>query len=462
MRELTLVILAAGKGTRLKSRLPKVLHCLAGKPLLEYVVEAARPLSPQATCVIVGHEAGQVQKAFSNLPVEFIVQEPQLGTGHALLVARPFWESHRGDLLVLYGDVPLISTETLAELVEAHNRSGASATLMSTVLERPEGYGRVLRSSRGDVESIVEEKDATPEQREIQEINTGIYCFQISALAETIGQLSSTNSQQEYYLTDCIGLLKARGRSVGTVICSDPMEVCGVNSRLELSQLEGLLRNRKLEQLMRDGVTVIDPASTYVEPGVQVGVDTVLYPNVFLEKGSVIGSGCQIYPNVRISASVVDDQVVILDSCLISESRIHSGSQVGPFAHLRNHAVVGKGCRIGNFVEIKNSKIGDRTKAAHLSYLGDAEVGEDVNIGAGTITCNYDGIGKNKTIIEDDVFVGSDSQLIAPVTIHRGAYIAAGSTIQQDVPEDALAIARSHQVNKEHWARKRRDPGGKE
>jgi bifunctional UDP-N-acetylglucosamine pyrophosphorylase/glucosamine-1-phosphate N-acetyltransferase len=462
MREFTLVILAAGKGTRLKSRLPKVLHRLAGKPLLEYVVEAARTLSPRGTCVIVGHQASQVQKVFSNLPVEFIVQEPQLGTGHAVQVARRFWESHQGDLLVLSGDVPLISTKTLAELVDAHSRAGSSATLMSTVLERPEGYGRVLRSSRGDVEGIVEEKDATPEQREIREINAGIYCFQIPALAQIIGQLAATNSQQEYYLTDCIGLLKATGQCVGAVICSDPMEVCGVNSRWELSQLEKLVRKRKLEQLMLDGVTVIDPASTYVEPSVQVGVDTVLYPNVFLEKGSVIGSGCQIYPNVRISASIVEDQAVIWDSCLISESRIRSGSQVGPFAHLRNHAAVGKGCRIGNFVEIKNSRIGDRTKAAHLSYLGDAEVGEDVNIGAGTITCNYDGISKNKTIIGDNVFVGSDSQLIAPVTVHRGAYIAAGSTIQQDVPEDALAIARSHQVNKENWAKKRRDSRRKE
>lgn len=462
MRELTLVILAAGKGTRLKSRLPKVLHRLAGKPLLQYVVEAAHPLSVQTTCVVVGHEAAEVQRAFSALPVEFVVQEPQLGTGHALQVARQFWESRQGDLLVLSGDVPLISSKTLEDLVNAHNRAGSSATLMSTVLERPKGYGRVLRSGRGDVEGIIEEKDATPEQREIREINAGIYCFQIPALSQVIGQLSATNSQREYYLTDCIGLLKATGEQVGAVICSDPMEVCGVNSRLELSQLEGFLRNQKLEQLMLDGVTVIDPASTYVEPSVQVGVDTLLYPNVFLEKGSVIGSGCHIYPNVRISASIVEDQVVIWDSCLISESHLHAGSQVGPFAHLRNNVVVGKGCRIGNFVEIKNSKIGDKTKAAHLSYLGDAEVGENVNIGAGTITCNYDGFSKSKTIIGDNVFVGSDSQLIAPVTVHRGAYVAAGSTIQQDVPEDALAIARSHQVNKESWAKKRREARRKE
>lgn len=462
MRNLTLLILAAGKGTRLKSSLPKVLHQLAGRPLIEHVVDAARPLNSSATCVVVGYEARQVQSSLSHLTVQFSIQEPQLGTGHAVQVASEFWKSKKGDLLVLSGDVPLISTVTLKRLLDQHIRSGVSATLLSTELENATGYGRVIRSPAGDVERIVEHKDATDEERHISEINTGIYCFVTADLAEVIDQLSTENSQREFYLTDCIGLLRKRNKRIGVVVCEDPSEVSGINSRSELAELERIIRQRKLKQLMQDGITIIDPASTYVEPSVQIGADSVLYPNVFLEKGTVIGTACRIYPNVRITASTIEDEVVVLDSCLISESHVRARSQVGPFAHLKNHTIIGSQARVGNFVEIKNSRLGDKTKAAHLSYLGDAEIGQDVNVGAGTITCNYDGVSKNKTIIEDDVFVGSDSQLIAPVTVHRGAYIAAGSTIQQDVPEDALAIARSKQVNKENWARKRRESRRKE
>jgi bifunctional UDP-N-acetylglucosamine pyrophosphorylase/glucosamine-1-phosphate N-acetyltransferase len=462
MRNLTLLILAAGKGTRLKSTLPKVLHQLAGKSLIEHVIEAARPLGPSATCVVVGYEAGRVQHALSHLTLQFAIQEPQLGTGHAVQVAGAFWKPNEGDLLVLSGDVPLISTQTLQRTLDQHTQSGNSVTLLSTRLEDPAGYGRVVRSIGGDVERIVEHKDATNEQRRILEINTGIYCFAVADLAQIIDKLSAENSQKEYYLTDCVGLLRKQNKRVGAVVCEDPSEVSGINSRAELADLERIVRQKKLKQLMQDGVTIIDPASTYVDPNVQIGADSVLYPNVFLEKGTVIGAGCQIYPNVRIIASTIEDEVVVLDSCLISESHVGARSQVGPFAHLRNHTVIGSQARIGNFVEIKNSQLGDKTKAAHLSYLGDAEIGQDVNVGAGTITCNYDGVSKNKTIIEDGVFVGSDSQLIAPVTVHRGAYIAAGSTIQEDVPEDALAIARSQQVNKEQWARKRRESRRKE
>ena len=462
MRKLTLLILAAGKGTRLKSTLPKVLHQLAGKALIEHVVEAAGPLNPSAICVVVGYEAARVQNALSHFPLQFAIQEPQLGTGHAVQVAGTFWKPHEGDLLVLSGDVPLISTQTLERLLSQHAQSNASVTLLSTNLTAPAGYGRVVRSADGDVERIVEHKDATDEERRISEINTGIYCFVIADLARIIDQLSAENSQKEYYLTDCIGLLKKQNKRVSAVVCQDPSEVSGINSRAELAELERLVRQKKLNQLMQDGVTIIDPGSTYVEPNVRVGADAVLYPNVFLEKGAIIGAGCQIYPNVRISASTIEDGVVVLDSCLISESHVGARSQIGPFAHLKNHTVIGNQARVGNFVEIKNSRLGNQTKAAHLSYLGDAEIGQHVNVGAGTITCNYDGASKNKTIIEDDVFVGSDSQLIAPVTVHRGAYIAAGSTIQQDVPEDALAIARSQQINKEQWARKRRESRRKE
>ena len=462
MRNLTLLILAAGKGTRLKSTLPKVLHQLAGKPLIEHVVEAARPLNPSATCVVVGYEAAQVQSALSGLPLQFVVQEPQLGTGHALQVAREFWKAHKGDLLVLSGDVPLISTHTLRRLLDEHTQSTPSATLLSSELENATGYGRVVRGPKGDVEAIVEHRDATEQQRRVAEINTGVYCFDINDLAQVIDKLSAKNAQQEYYLTDCIGLLRRQGKHVRAVICEDPVEVTGINSRSELAEVERVVRNRKLKQLMEDGVTIIDPSSTYVEPNVQIGPDTVLYPNVFLEKDTVIGAGCRIYPNVRMRASTIEDGVVVLDSCLITESHVRTKSQIGPFAHLKNHTVIGTQARVGNFVEIKNSRLGTKTKAAHLSYLGDSEIGQEVNVGAGTITCNYDGVSKNKTIIEDGVFVGSDSQLIAPVTVHRGAYIAAGSTIHEDVPEDALAIARSQQVNKEQWARKKRESRRKE
>ncbi len=462
MKRLSVLILAGGKGTRLKSNLPKVLHRLAGKPLIEYVVEAASPLKPSAVWVVVGYQADQVRKTLSHLPLQFVVQEPQLGTGHAVQVARQSWEGQAGHLLILSGDVPLISTQTIETLVTEHERSGVSATLLSTVLDKPQGYGRVVRGEDRSVERIVEENDASAKERQIREINTGIYCFAVSELAAVIGKLAAANAQKEYYLTDCIGLLREQKKAVAAIVCEDSREVSGINSRLELSQLEHLVRAKKLDRLMRDGVTIVDPSSTYVETDVEVGADTVLYPNVYLESRSKIGSGCQIYPNVRISGSVVGNEVVIFDSCLITNSEIRSGAQIGPFAHLRGPVVAGRNVRIGNFVEVKNSQIGDRTKAAHLSYLGDAQIGEDVNIGAGTITCNYDGVSKHKTVIENGVFVGSDSQLIAPVTIHRGAYIAAGSTIQQNVPEDALAIARSRQVNKENWARKKRPSRRKE
>jgi len=462
MQNLTVLILAAGKGTRLKSTLPKVLHLLAGKPLIEHVVRAALPLNPSATCVVVGYEGGRVQAAISHLSLQSVAQEPQLGTGHAVQVAAAFWKPNKGNLLVLSGDVPLISTQTLQRLLEQHSQSGASATLLSTKLNEAAGYGRLIRGADGNVERIVEHKDATEAERQISEINTGIYCFTIADLAQIIDKLAAENSQKEYYLTDCIGLLRMQNKRVGAVVCEDSSEVNGINSRSELAELEHIVRQKKLKQLMGDGVTIIDPVSTYVEPDVQVGPDSVLYPNVFLENATVIGAGCRIYPNVRITSSTIEDGAVVLDSCLISESLVGAGSQIGPFAHLRNHTVIGSQVRIGNFVEVKKSQLGDKTKAAHLSYLGDAEIGREVNVGAGTITCNYDGVNKNKTTIEDGVFVGSDSQLIAPVTVHRGAYIAAGSTIQHDVPEDALAIARSQQVNKQHWARKRRESRPKE
>ena len=462
MNNLNVLILAAGKGTRLKSDLPKVLHVLSGKSLIEYVLTTAHSLKPRRICVVVGYEADRVKAQLAPHPVDFVVQEPQLGTGHAVQMAKSFWENQTGALMVLSGDVPLITANTLDTLAKSHAGSGCSCTILSTMAPNPAGYGRVLRNAAGEVEKIVEQRDASPQELRIREINTGIYCFETKVLAQVIDELSCENSQREYYLTDCIELLRKKQRRIGVVVCETTREVSGINSRAELAQLEDLLRARKLQQLMADGVTVIDLHSTYVEQDVTIGKDTILYPNVFLQNGTVIGSGCVIYPNVRIAASTIENNVTILDSCLISESRIGSGSQVGPFAHVKNHTEVGRQVRIGNFVEIKKSVIGDKSKAAHLSYLGDAEIGRDVNIGAGTITYNYDGISKHKTTIEDGVFVGSDSQLIAPVTVKKGAYVAAGSTINQDVPEDALAIARCPQMNKEDWAKKKRQSRTKE
>lgn len=456
MNRLLLLILAAGKGTRLKSSLPKVLHILAGKSLIEHVIEASRPLEPSQTIVVVGHESERVRAQLAGLPeLFFLEQVPQLGTGHAVQLAVPVMKQHQGAVLILSGDVPLISTTTLQKLIRTHDDTGSSVTLLSTLLEDPTGYGRVLRNSHGSVERIIEQKDANAQEQALKEINAGIYCFNIHDLCEVIGLLSADNSQEEYYLTDCIALLRERNKRISAAVCEDPAEVSGINTRLDLARLERIVIDRKLQQLMADGVTILDPASTHVTPDVRVGSDTTLYPNVFLEKGSIIGSGCQIYPNVRISRSVLEDNVLVLDCSVISESHIQSHAQIGPFAHLRPQSKIGRKVRIGNFVETKNTQIGDDSKASHLSYLGDTEVGEDVNIGAGTITCNYDGVTKHKTIIKDRVFVGSDSQLIAPVTIHEGAYIAAGSSITDEVPPGSLAIARARQVIKENWAKKK-------
>ncbi len=457
MKNTVLLILAAGQGTRLRSSLPKVLHLLAGKPLFDYVLDASRALGPVTTYLIVGHEADKVKSHLASHSLQFVEQVPQCGTGHAVQISKPHWGAHRGHLLILSGDVPLISTVSLQKLLEAHLKGGSAATLLSACLEDPSGYGRLVRAGDGTVEKIVEDRDASAEELRLKEINAGVYCFEIRDLSEAIGELSSSNLQNEYYLTDCVSLLRKKGKRVGAVVCQDPDEVLGVNSRIELAKLEHILRHRKVKQLMLDGVTIIDPASIYVSPDVKIGQDTVLHPNVCLERGSVIGSGCQIYPNVRITHSTVEDDVIVFDSCLISESHIQAGAQIGPFAHLRNHTAIGSSARIGNFVEIKKSEIGDHSKAAHLTYLGDAEVGKNVNIGAGTITCNYDGAKKYKTVIEDNVFIGSGSQLIAPVTIRRGAYVAAGSTISEEVPEDSLAIARAKQTIKESWAKQRRE-----
>lgn len=457
MKLLTVLIMAAGKGTRMISNRAKVLHQLCGVPMLRLIYNAAAGLDPDEIIVVIGQDADRVRAALDGLPVRFVLQQEQLGTGHALMMARPEIEGKEGDLLVLSGDTPRLRTETLRHLVEHHRNHSAPATLLTAIAEHPHAYGRVLRNSKGRIEAIVEEKDATPEQRGIREINAGFYCFQIRQLLQALDKISNRNAQQEYYLTDLIEIQRRQGLSVEALLHENFPELRGINTRSELAELACAMRAQKNRDLMTAGVTLIDPDRTYIDLDVAVEKDVIIHPMVTLEGTTRILEGSVIRSGTRIVNSVVGPEVEILESCLIIDSEVRQGTAVGPCAHIRAHAVVGKNCRVGNFVEIKKSTLGDGTKAAHLAYLGDATIGSKVNIGAGVITCNYDGVHKHATIIEDEVFVGTDSQLVAPVRIGRGSYIAAGSCITEDVPPGSLGIARSRQSVKEGWVRRRKD-----
>jgi bifunctional UDP-N-acetylglucosamine pyrophosphorylase/glucosamine-1-phosphate N-acetyltransferase len=450
------VILAAGKGTRMKSADPKVLHPAAGEPLIRHVLRAADALDPASTVVVVGHMADKVRTALADVAgLRFVAQEPQLGTGHALLQAEPALRGAAGTLVLLSGDVPLLRAATLRELVRAHQAAGAAATVLTAHVDHPDGYGRIVRTD-GRITAIVEEKDATADERAIREINSGVYAFDLAPLFDALREIGSANAQGEYYLPDLVRIYRERGLPVETLAVADPREIQGVNSRKELVEVSSTLNATRIEALMAGGVTVIDPASTWVGPDVQVGADTILYPGVYLEGTTRIGAGCRINSGVRLVDTIVDDRVVINNFCVVIESHIASGATVGPFAHLRPQSDVGEDARIGNFVELKKTRIGRGSKANHLSYLGDTSVGEKVNIGAGTITCNYDGAHKYPTVIEDGAFIGSDTQLVAPVRVGKGAYVAAGSSIVEDVPAGALGIARARQTNKADWVEKTR------
>jgi bifunctional UDP-N-acetylglucosamine pyrophosphorylase / glucosamine-1-phosphate N-acetyltransferase len=453
---LHVVVLAAGKGTRMKSSVAKVLHHALGIPLLEHVFRAVEPLRPESTVVVIGHQTEQIRSAFAGRPnLRFAIQEPQLGTGHALLQAEPLLAGKSGCLLLLSGDVPLLRTVTLEAVVERHRSREAAATVLTAPIDRPDGYGRIVRVA-GAITAIVEHRDASPAEREIKEINSGIYAFDLGSVFGALREIGSTNAQGEYYLPDLVRIYRGRGALVETVAVSDgdAREILGVNSRKELADVTRVLKERKVDALMASGVTIVDPATTWIEPDVEVGADTVLHPGVYLEGRTRIGSGCEIHSGVRIVDSTIGDGVVINNFCVIRQSTIASGAQVGPFAQLRPESQVGERAHIGNFVELKKTKMGRGSKANHLSYLGDATIGENVNIGAGTITCNYDGVAKHPTVIDDGAFIGSDSQLIAPVTVGKNAYVAAGSSITEDVPPDSLAIARGKQVNKPGWIAK--------
>jgi bifunctional UDP-N-acetylglucosamine pyrophosphorylase/glucosamine-1-phosphate N-acetyltransferase len=456
MADLHVVILAAGKGTRMKSARPKVLHRVAGLPMIEHVLAAATSLQPRSTTLVVGHQADSVRAALlGHAGVTFVVQEPQLGTGHALLTTEPIFRGAAGTLVLLSGDVPLLSAKTLKSLVDRHESAGAAATVVTAILEQPHGYGRIVRTGR-QIARIVEERDATPAEREITEINAGIYAFALDGLFTALTGIATENAQGEYYLPDIVALFRERGLGVETLLVADADEIRGINSRLELAAVSRIVRQTKNQALMAAGVTIEDPATTYVDPHVEIGPDTIVHPGVSLEGHTTIGSGCEVHSGVRIVDSRVGDRVIILNHCVITDSTIENDAAVGPFAHFRRHAVVSERAHVGNFVEMKNTVLGAGSKSMHLSYLGDARIGVDVNIGAGTITCNYDGVNKSQTTIEDGAFVGSDTQLIAPVTVGKGAYVGSGTTVREDVPAGALAVSAGKQRNIDGWAAERK------
>jgi len=452
--ELAIVILAAGKGTRLRSRLAKVLHRAGGRALVEHVVRAALPLGAPIF-VVVGHQADDVAALVTPLGACTILQEPQQGTGHALQVARPALENFRR-AIVVPGDAPLIRTETLAVLAETHQATRAAVTVLTAVLDDPSGYGRIVRGLDGAVRAIVEEKAASEAERAIREINSGIYCFELDKLWESLGELRPENVHRELYLTDVVALLNRRGERIAAQAAEDPQEILGCNTRRELAEVDSLFRRRKIDELMASGVTIYLPESVLVDPDVEVGPDSVLDPAIELLGATKLGSGVTVGTGSVIADSVIEDGAVIRAHSIVLASRVGRGAVVGPFAHLRDGAELAAGARVGNYVEVKKSRIGEGSKAMHLTYLGDASIGPETNIGAGTITCNYDGVRKNPTTIGARVFIGSGSELVAPVEIGDGAYVAAGSTVTENVPPDALAIARARQETKPGWARERR------
>jgi len=460
------IILAAGKGTRVRSDLVKVLHPLLGLPMLSYPIELSLiGIKAEKTIVIVGHQADCIQERFKNLPIDFALQEKQLGTGHAVLQAIPFLESFDGTVLILCGDVPLVKMETLHSFIETYRENESTLSVLTAVLENPFGYGRILRNPEGWLEKIVEEKDASEEERMIREINTGIYCVKASFLKEGLKEVGKENAQGEYYLTDLVEIAKKRGLRCSAHIVSDPMEVMGINTRIDLATASEVLRQEKIKELMLSGVTLIDPKTTYVDRTIEVGRDTTLYPNCHLQGKTKIGERCMIEPNSKILDSVIGNDVIIRSNSVITGSKIEEGAIIGPFAHLRPFSEIKKKAKIGNFVEVKKSVIGTGSKANHLAYIGDSLLGEDVNIGAGTITCNYDGFEKHQTIIGNRVFVGSNVELVAPVKVGNGSSIGAGTTVTKDVPEGALAISRVKQKNIKGWNKKtehRRKKSGKE
>ncbi len=451
--------MAAGKGTRLKSKHPKVLHEVGGKPLLAHVIAAAQQvLSAADIYAIIGHEAERVRQAVEDTGVQFVVQEPQRGTGHALMCASQALAAY-DQVIVLSGDAPLITPETIRKLRDFHQQKQAVMTILSAQLEDPTGYGRIIHtgSKSEEVQAIVEEKSCTPVQRRIREINSGFYAFSVKPLFANIERLNTNNPHGEYYLTDMAQVLRTSGERVVATKTENVSEILGSNTRAELVELDQKMRRDKCLKLMAAGVTIFYPETCVIDADVEIGADTVIEPFVQLLGRTRIGADCRVRSYSVIRSSHIGDGVVIRPGCVLDDARVANGAVIGPYSHLRPGSEIGEGAHVGNFVETKKVRLGKGSKANHLTYLGDAEIGEGVNIGAGTITCNYDGVHKHKTIIEDGVFVGSDSTLVAPVKLGKGSYVGAASCITDDVPAESLAIGRAKQIVKEGWVKKKRE-----
>lgn len=450
MSDIVSLVLAAGKGTRMKSMLPKVLHKVGGKPMVEQVLDAAETAGATRNIVVIGFGAEAVRDTVGNR-ADFVVQAEQLGTGHAVMQAKELLTGFTGTVLVLCGDTPLLEGETLAKLIAAHQGKQAMATVLTAQMPDPTGYGRVIRDERGQVLRIVEQKDATPAELAVTEVNTGIYCFDCQALFKALEGITCNNAQGEYYLTDVIGIFAGQGAIVWAATAEDFQETLGINSRVQLAEAERIFRRRTLVRLMDSGVTIMDPDSTFIDKDVAIGADTIIYPFTWIEGKTVIGKNCSIGPSSRITNTIIGDNTTI-QFTYAHECSVGDKVTVGPYVQLRPGTNLAKGVKVGNFVEVKNSNVGENSKLPHLSYIGDTDMGAGVNIGSGTITVNYDGRNKSRTIIEDNAFIGCNTNLVAPVTVGKGAYVGAGSTITKDVPPESLGVARAKQANIEGWA----------
>ncbi len=454
MGDTAVIIMAAGKGKRMKSNLPKVLHNLAGKPILNYVLDTVDQLEAKRKILIVGYKSDKIRELIGD-KIEYVKQKEQLGTAHAVLQTKRLLSDFIGNVLILSGDVPFLTVKTLKKLLKYHQANNFCCTVVSAILKNPKCYGRIVRDKEGKIKRIVEDIDLSADKKKITEINSGIYCFNKDKLFQVLEKITTDNKQGEYYLTDTVEILLGEGLTIGNIIVKDYSEISGINNRLDLADASKKVYQKILQDLMAQGVTIVDTNSTFIEQGVKIGQDSIIYPFTIIEKNTKIGKNCIIGPNSHLIDSRIGKGVKVWAST-IEDSNIEEGAKIGPYAHLRPKTVIKKGAKIGNFVEVKKSTIGEGSKASHLTYLGDTIIGKRVNIGAGTITCNYDGEKKNKTVIEDGVFIGSNNTLVAPVKLGKDSYTGAGSTITEDVPAGNLAIARSRQKNISGWRKKRK------
>ncbi|MFQ5787440.1 MAG: bifunctional UDP-N-acetylglucosamine diphosphorylase/glucosamine-1-phosphate N-acetyltransferase GlmU [Thermodesulfobacteriota bacterium] len=458
---ISVIVLAAGKGKRMRSSLPKILHSILGQPIISYILESIKVISPQNTILVLGHGSNEVKKSLNYEQIDCVIQKKQLGTGHAVYTTRRKLRNFNGTIVIINGDSPLISPGTLKKFINSHEKTNSMLSILTADVRNPHGYGRVIRNSMGQVVRIIEEKDANANQTNINEINSGVYCVESRFLWKALGQIDRSNDQKELYLTDIVEIASKGGKKVNVIVSKDSEEILGINNRVELSRVEEIIRKRINNKHMMSGVTIVKPEQTYISPQAYISSDTIIFPNSFIYGNTKIGKGCKIGPMVWIEDSKIGKNTYIKFSSYITDAEIGNNVTIGPFANIRPDSIILEGVRLGNFVEVKKSRIGRLTKVPHLSYIGDAKIGDRVNIGAGTITCNYDGISKHETIIDDDVFIGSDTMLVAPVKIGRGATTGAGSTITKDVEDGALAIERAEQMTIRNWKRKPRGKKGK-